>query len=191
MSNQPQFDVFLAHNSQDKPDIIQADDLSSAKGVDYTQLQNLLAVGKWKEADEETLAVMLKASGREAEGWLDEESIENFPCTDLRTIDQLWVKYSNERFGLSVQKHIWESVRGNPDASYETFCKFGDRVGWRVKDNWIDYPDEVIFSTSAPEGHLPLQLCSGLRCGCGDGIWVYGWCLGAGGLVSVLSRPDL
>ena len=36
-------------------------ELLSEKNVDYTQLRNLLAAGKWKEADQETLAVMLKA----------------------------------------------------------------------------------------------------------------------------------
>jgi hypothetical protein len=143
--------------TQEKPITeVQADDLSSQKGVDYTRLRNLLEAGEWKLADEETLAVMLKASDREAEGWLNVESIKNFPCTDLRTIDQLWVKYSNGRFGFSVQKRIWESFGGNPNADYEIYKKFGDRVGWRVKENWIDYPDDVIFSTSAPEGHLPL-----------------------------------
>lgn len=137
--------------------VIQADDLSSErKGVNYTQLRNLLAAGKWKEADKETLAVMLKASNSEKERLLDLESIKNFPCTDLRTIDQLWVKYSNGRFGFSVQKRIWESVGGTPNADYETVCKFGDKVGWRVKGNWIDNDEDIIFSISAREGHLPM-----------------------------------
>ncbi|MGA9382588.1 MAG: serine/threonine-protein kinase, partial [Phormidium sp.] len=70
-----------------------ADDLSSDKGVDYGKLRDLLKGGSWKEADEETLAVMLKVAGREKEGYLDRERIDKFPCTDLRTIDQLWVKY--------------------------------------------------------------------------------------------------
>ncbi|MDZ7960724.1 MAG: GUN4 domain-containing protein [Aulosira sp. DedQUE10] len=163
--------------TQEKPITeVQADDLSSEKGVDYTRLRNLLEAGKWQEADEETLAVMLKASGREKKDWLkgwlkgalNVESINNFPCTDLRTIDQLWVKYSNGRFGFSVQKRIWESVGGTPDADYETHRKFGDRVGWRVKESWIDYPDVGIFSTSAPSGHLPLWFfrrdSRGIRC---------------------------
>ncbi|WP_442935764.1 GUN4 domain-containing protein [Nostoc sp.] len=97
-------------------------DLSSEKDVDYTRLRDLLKAGKWKEADQETLAVMLKASGREREGWLDFKSIENFPCTDLRTIDQLWVEYSNGRFGFSVQKRIYGSVG-------KVYDEFGDRVG--------------------------------------------------------------
>ncbi|NMG21514.1 hypothetical protein DP116_19495 [Brasilonema bromeliae SPC951] len=136
-------------------------DLPSEKGVDYTRLRDLLAGGKWKEANQETLAVMLKASGREKDRYLDVESIENFPCTDLRTIDQLWVKYSNERFGFSVQKRIWKSVGGKPDANYETWEKFGDRVGWRkgmFTKQWQDY-EKLTFSTNAPWGHLPFTPC--------------------------------
>ncbi|MEH2009429.1 GUN4 domain-containing protein [Nostoc sp.] len=143
--------------------VIQEDDLSSEKRVNYTRLRDLLAAGKWKEADEETLAVMLKASSREKEGWFDYESINNFPCTDLRTIDELWVKYSDGRFGFSIQKKIYLSVGGKADGrgEYDDFWdKFCDRVGWKVKGNWIRDSDvafrdsDVAFNTSAPE-YLP------------------------------------
>jgi hypothetical protein len=125
------------------------DDLSSDKGVDYTHLRDLLKAEKWKEADEETLAVMLKVAGREQEDWLSFECIENFPCTDLRTIDQLWVKYSNGRFGFSVQKRIWSSVGKDLE-------KYGDRVGLRRGGKWAKYTD-FTFETHAPEGHLPVS----------------------------------
>ena len=85
----------------------------SAVGMDYINLRNLLASKKWPEADEETARVMLKVAGREKERYLDTESIEKFPCEDLGTIDQLWVKYSNGRFGFSVQKRIYQSLGGN------------------------------------------------------------------------------
>ena len=78
-------------------------ELKSAKGADYTQLWDLLAAQKWKKADEETARVMLQVANREEECWLDPESIDNFPCEDLQTIDRLWVHYSNGRFGFSVQ----------------------------------------------------------------------------------------
>ncbi|MEH2419596.1 MAG: GUN4 domain-containing protein [Nostoc sp.] len=126
-------------------------DLLSEKGVDYRRLRDLLKAGNWKEADQETLAVMLKASDREQKGWLDLESINNFPCTDLRTIDQLWVKYSDGHFGFSVQKRIWKSV----GKDYE---KFGDRVGWRkgifFNKEWLSYSD-LTFTKNSPQGHLP------------------------------------
>ncbi|MEH1909367.1 GUN4 domain-containing protein [Nostoc sp.] len=148
----------LEPNQVIQTNVIKTDDLSSDKAVDYTRLRNLLKAGEWKEADAETLGVILKAFGREAEAYLDYRSINNFPCTDLRTIDQLWVKYSNGRFGFSVQKRIWESVGGNPYAIlYEIFEHFGDRVGWRVEKDWIDN-EGVNFSTSAPEGHLPYSI---------------------------------
>ncbi|MEG4987482.1 serine/threonine-protein kinase [Microcoleus sp. BR0-C5] len=95
-----------------KPVAAETTRVISAVGMDYTNLQNLLAAKKWREADEETARVMLKVAGREKEGGLNTESIDNFPCEDLRTIDQLWVKYSNGRFGFSVQKRIYKSLGG-------------------------------------------------------------------------------
>ncbi|MFM9156775.1 MAG: GUN4 domain-containing protein, partial [Dolichospermum sp.] len=77
-------------------------------GMDYSKLRDLLKAGEWKEADEETRRVMLAVAKRENEGSLDVESIDNFPCADLRTIDQLWVKYSDGKFGFSVQKRIYQ-----------------------------------------------------------------------------------
>jgi len=142
-----------------------SNELSSEKCVDYTRLRDLLRDGVWIEADRETLAVMLKASGSEQNTSLDLGSISKLPCTDLRTIDQLWVKYSNGRFGFSVQKRIWESV--------EDYDTFSDRVGWRKwtkvvinkwfglkqqtekQIKWLTYSD-FTFDISAPEGHLPI-----------------------------------
>lgn len=154
------------------------DDLSSDRGVDYTNLRDLMAQGKWKEADQETLAVMLKVARREQHGYLRVEDIEKFPCTDLRTIDTLWVKYSKGRFGFSVQNRIWESVGGNRnhDADYETYCRFGYRVKWcvegdqprfdfdtcDVKTDWLEY-NSLTFSVEAPKGHLPSARCAWVR----------------------------
>lgn len=130
-------------------------ELVSEQGVDYTPLRNLLAAGEWQKADRETETVMIKASGRELDGWLSEEDLEMFPCEDLGIIDQLWVKYSNGRFGFSTQKRIWESIEGtNKDEDVEVWKQFGDRVGWRINDSWIGYRN-LTFSVDAPEGHLP------------------------------------
>lgn len=135
------------------------DDLSSERGVDYARLQNLLATGQWKKAEKETQAVMLEAAGQEREGWLklEEEDIANFPCTDLRTIDRLWVKYSNGRFGFSVQHRIWQRSQGLEETERATFRRFSVLVGWRVliPNSWIPY-DDLTFNLGAPEGHLPL-----------------------------------
>ena len=84
----------------------ETEELPSEKKVDYTDLRDLLKAGNWEKADEETHLVMLKASGREEEGWLNVKSMKNFPCTDLQTIDKLWVKYTTGR--LNYRK-TWRS----------------------------------------------------------------------------------
>lgn len=141
----------------------------------YRDLHNYLANGRWKDADQETYQVMLKVANRTEQRYLDIESIQKFPCEDLQIIDRLWVKFSLGHFGFSVQKQIYVEA-GNPlDGQYheETYERFGDRVLWRMKDDWISYTD-VIFDTSSPEGHLP---CA--------------WWWVVGGVCSLFSRRDL
>ena len=162
-----------------QPDI----ELKSAKGVNYHQLEQLLKAGSWKKADEETANKMCEVAGRTKEGYLRVEDINKFPCEDLRTIDQLWVKYSNGRFGFSVQKKIWLEVTCGPEVGdideYEIEFNLGDRVGWRKNDSWMDgwmNYDDLTFSILAPVGHLPV------RC-----VWVLQfWSLGAGSWSPVL-----
>jgi hypothetical protein len=136
-----------------------------------SKLRDLLGAGKWEKADEETLKIMLKVTDREKEGWLDVASIQNLPCEDLRTIDQLWLESSNGRFGLSVQKRIWKSEGGNLKADDKIYEAFGDRVGWRVNKNWLQI-DDLTFKPSAPVGHLPATAVrfGGLSWGV-DGFW--------------------
>lgn len=158
--------LFSGDRSEQKTEDI--DDLSSRVGIDYTQLRDLLKAGRWLEADQETTTLILKIAGREEKRYLDLESVENFSCIDLCTIDTLWVKYSHGRFGFSVQKRIWESIRdvsasdpvlaliignGNVAAS-QTCIDFANRAGWRLKDSWIDYSN-LIVEENAPNGQLP------------------------------------
>jgi hypothetical protein len=132
------------------------DDLQSEKGIDYAPLRDMLKAGKWHDADRATWRVMCAAAGRQEEGYLRVEDVERFPCEDLRTIDQLWVKYSDGKFGFSIQKQIWQEC-GSPK-NYNKEYKFRERIGWCVKNNknkWITYPNDVTYDISALKGHLP------------------------------------
>ena len=149
-------------------------ELLSDAGDNYTHLRDLLASGKWEEADEETRRVTLKVVGRENEGWLNENSITKIPCTDLRTIDKLWVEYSKGRFGFSVQKRIWKDEGGKPGVyNLAVYEKFGDRVGWRENDNWKLY-NELTFSSDSVLGHLPLGMSIGWGTGAIEFVGVEG-----------------
>ena len=159
----------------------------------YTHLRDLLAEGKWKEADKETGRLMLAVGYLTAEKkvrdgeWthagprtdcLDFRNLWYFPCKDLCTIDRLWLKYSNGRFGFSVQKRIISELGEDTisficssNTSYQEGLKkrelrgsFERRIGWytpdsedsagRMTSNLKTYND-FTFSMQAPHGHLP------------------------------------
>jgi hypothetical protein len=119
--------------------------LKSERGIDYTKLRDLLAAGKWWKADDETARVMLQASRRAV--WID---IDNFPCEDLRTINELWLHYSNGKFGFSVQKKIYQSLGGTNKYNAKVWQKFCQRIGWGILR-----PFGLVYSINAPTGHLP------------------------------------
>ncbi|MFN5066636.1 MAG: GUN4 domain-containing protein [Aphanizomenon sp.] len=140
---------------------------------DYSTLERLLAAGRWKEADEETSRVMLIVANREKEGSFDATSVDIFPCNEMRAIDHLWVKYSNGRFGFSVQKRIYRGVGATKNwYSDDIWDKFGNKVGWKKERRWLWlYVDEITFDLTAPEGHLPTG--HGIRSSWGNNGW--GW----------------
>ncbi|MBK1989878.1 GUN4 domain-containing protein [Sphaerospermopsis aphanizomenoides BCCUSP55] len=153
-------------------------ELKSDVGMDYRKLRDLLQAGNWKDADEETRRVMFAVAKRKEEGCLDTESIDNFPCADLRTIDQLWVKYSNGKFGFSVQKKIYQKeIKGGRTDIDEIWLAFGEKVGLNKGSHhdWLHYSD-ITFDIGSPEGHLPCKWMYFLE--------VYGW-------YALLSRRDL
>lgn len=119
---------------------------------DYQRLRTLLAAQHWQAADQETAKLMLKVSRRD--GWLRVADIETFPAQELHRIDKMWREYSRDRFGLTVQKQIWQSILDKQKSHWQAWCSFGDRVGWRVKGNWVSY-NRLQFSPDAPVGELP------------------------------------
>ncbi|MGD1807953.1 GUN4 domain-containing protein [Dapis sp. BLCC M126] len=133
--------------------------LNSNYEINYIRLRDLLAEGEWREADLETTAIMLKISGRESKGWLRTQDIINFPCHDLLKIDNLWVRYSNGKFGFSIQKEIWKSCGATKDNNYQindlgNYYYCGDKLGWKNQHQLLTY-DELRFDINAPKGHLP------------------------------------
>lgn len=156
----------------------------------YAQLDALLKAKKWKEADQETAQQMYRVMGRQKEGWLRVEDIEQFPCADLRMIDQLWMNYSNGKFGFSVQKKIWQEC-GSPTEYGKKWAVFGEAVGWKSKGltigpvgigaDWKSYYKLQAYlgdTSDAPDGHLPFAPVMGRL-----DIFASRWVL--------LSRPDV
>jgi len=156
--------TYLANQSWENQPIAKAE---------YSQLEQLLAAGQWKAADEETTNKMVEVAGTQKEGWLDDKDVENFSCPDLRAMDQLWVKYSDGRFGFSVQKRIYQSLGGTKEYNSKIWQAFAEVIGWKQKGEkgeWL-FESQLTFNTNAPQAHLPRR---GAR----------GW-LGGGGILGV------
>lgn len=162
--------------------------LKSEKGIDYTRLRDLLKAGEWKAADQETADQMLKAIGKEE--WWDVETKDllNFPCADLKTIDQLWVKYSKGKWGFSIQKQIYVECGAKLDGEYagnEIWREFCRRVGWGGKGgSYLNYSDLTFDLKNSSTGEFP-TLCVG-------GGWGWVWSVGlVGVVVGLFSRIQI
>ncbi|EAZ88775.1 GUN4 domain-containing protein [Crocosphaera chwakensis] len=123
----------------------------------YQKLEELLKNQQFKDADYETYRLMIETVGKEERQYFDPEDFDTFPGEELRTIDQLWVKYSKGKFGFSVQKKIYvDKLGGTRNYNEKIWYEFCDRVGWRKGGDYVSYSDltfELIDTT--PVGHLP------------------------------------
>jgi hypothetical protein len=126
--------------------------LRSERGIDYSGLQHLLAQRDFLQADRLTIEKLCELAGTESvqRKWLYFTEVENFPATDLQTIDALWFVHSEGKFGFAVQRELWLSVGKNWE-------KLWAKIGWKNANNWTRYPHEFTWDLTAPKGHLPLS----------------------------------
>ncbi|NES04300.1 MAG: GUN4 domain-containing protein, partial [Okeania sp. SIO2F4] len=118
-------------------------------------------------------------AGKNKDEKLSVLDIESFPCSELEKINQLWVDYSQERFGFSVQKSIYfdvvksiEEKFGKNRKYYKMIWQnFSDAVGWQVEGQ-AKYYNDLDFSLNAPIGHLPISWCVKFKVeNFGVGVW--------------------
>lgn len=129
--------------------------ISKATQINYSSLRNLLAAKRWQEADQSTLDLMLTSVNRNNEGWFSEDVVSDFPCDDLKIIDQLWSKYSDNRFGFQAQKEVYiKSGNDLLDYDVNNFKNFASTIGWYENNQWIPKAN-INYSETAPNGHLP------------------------------------
>ncbi|QYO63385.1 GUN4 domain-containing protein [Leptolyngbya sp. 7M] len=123
--------------------------LKTEKNIDFTNLVDLLATNRWKIANYETKRLLLQTVGEVGEeAGFTYELLEQISCTDLSTVDQLWLKYSKGHFGFSIQKLLYDEVG-------QSCSRLGDQVGWRKNGEWLICLDDLFYSLNAPTGHLP------------------------------------
>lgn len=134
----------------------QSKSISNIKEILYDDLENRLKNKELKAADEITSKIVWETANTWQAPSFRAEDSRNFPCQDLRRIDDLWTKYSDRRFGFSVQKRIWQSSEVNRD-----IIKFMSRVGWGRLDTNPNGNSTVVFLQTDlsrgtfEEGQLP------------------------------------
>ena len=105
-----------------------------------------------------TRDTLIEISGAKAKGrnFVYFTDVKNIPSTDLATMERLWNRFSNGKFGYSVQKKKWRQSKEN----FEVFCQ---KIGWTTKDGeverkkrWFGASEFIYNVEKAPEGHLPL-----------------------------------
>lgn len=126
----------------------------------YSQLRNLLIKGDFRGADIETTRIMLEVAQQERDS-LTPDDVAKYPCNSLQVIDQIWQKYSNQKFGFGIQLKTYYEVGGSIDTirtqDIDTLRKFADKVGWlneNQKPKFDEY-DDWDFSLNAPNGCFP------------------------------------
>ena len=138
--------------------------ISPKTGIDYTKLRNLLKEGKWSQADLHTSQiveqVVKSAKQQNKHVFIELKTIADFSCPDIRTVDYLWKKYSNDKFGFSPQQEVWQSVNQKDDFSTQTWRRFATEVGWKTGEvssgsGYLLHEQLDFEPAQAPEGHLP------------------------------------
>ncbi|MBD6616027.1 GUN4 domain-containing protein [Komarekiella sp. 'clone 1'] len=135
--------------------------------TDFSELEKFLAAQQWEKADKETFAILLNLCGSEnsPDGyWINEANIKNIKFSDLNYINYLWYKYSNGRFGYSIQKCIWQNITDNFEIDInniqnEEWQHFCEHLGWNTCFPALNFTD------SATEGHLPAIVGWGIASG--------------------------
>jgi peptidoglycan hydrolase-like protein with peptidoglycan-binding domain len=126
--------------------------------VDLTRLAIYLGGEQWKQADEETVRVLLKQVGKTVNDSFDRGDIEKIPCSYFTKIDALWQTHSQGKFGLTVQRHLWEKIAATTtgQSNEEIATKLGEEIGHYREGNWIIYSETIFDLNTAPVGHLPV-----------------------------------
>lgn len=138
--------------------------VSEVTKINYAPLQKLLKNKKWESADRATSQLIARiintAKTQNDNAFITVNMIADYACTDLGTIDLLWQKYSDNKFGLTPQQKAWVSSRQDNDFSSTTWRSFATKIGWKTGDvnqgsGYLLYDQLSFDPNKAPQGHLP------------------------------------
>ncbi|MEA5594682.1 GUN4 domain-containing protein [Rivularia sp. UHCC 0363] len=142
----------------------------------FSQLRGLLEAEEWEQADKETSHLILELYNLQSVGYISIKDFHDYYWGSsanefLQKIDKLWIDYSNEKFGFTVQLSIYKKLAGNKGVNsdlyrFDVLEEFETQVEWKtsgIYGYYCSYKD--IFKNfsidKAPKGQLPILRAGG------------------------------
>lgn len=129
------------------------DQLQVRDNFSTSKLEKHLSELDFRNADIETSKLFLTIVD-DTNKIFDQKLILHFPISLFQIIDSLWAKYSDNKFGFSAQRNIWDTLP-KKDSDYTKVEKFATLVGWKINDKWVKGSNSLNYTLIAPVGHLP------------------------------------
>lgn len=122
--------------------------LSNGRFINLEKLEDSLKNKDFQSANAQTKVLLFDIANlpNSKNRFENDESKKN-DCNGLKAIDTLWKKYSEGKFGLSIQKEILLDV--------QSWDRFVEKVGWQQNEKPLEDRFKLNYDISAPIGHLP------------------------------------
>ncbi|WJX45602.1 hypothetical protein P8452_32470 [Trifolium repens] len=136
---------------------------STSQNSSFELLKQHLSDKNFRQADEETRCLLIVLAGEAAQkrGYVFFSEVQFISETDLKTIDQLWREHSNNKFGYSIQKRLFEFIWELNDDTPEGHLPLTNALrGTQLLSNifnhpaFDDVPEEVEVSYGEGNGAL-------------------------------------
>ncbi len=123
--------------------------LPSGSLLNLKQLETYLKNEDFQNANQETGILLRKSANLPppTKKRFEKGDSQKINCQDLKLIDTLWKKYSNNKFGISIQKNILLDT--------QSWDRLVQKVGWKQNNKLLEDRSQLTYNLSAPRGHLP------------------------------------
>ncbi|MEB3340783.1 serine/threonine-protein kinase [Okeania sp.] len=131
----------------------------------YKHLDDFAAAGKWRKADQQNWQLINQVGDRDGNySYISKEEANNFSCSDLQRINQIWRERSNGKFGYTSQLEViqenGDTLKAVRDEDVRALRRFAIAVGWKTGtdedgNGYLLQEENLKFTIDAPKGHLP------------------------------------
>ncbi|MGK7939676.1 MAG: trypsin-like peptidase domain-containing protein [Crocosphaera sp.] len=123
-------------------------------------LEELLSKKRWIQANDKTWEMLVKEGDSNKDGVLDKNEVTHLSCETLRSLDDNWSRYSDQKYGFKEQWTSYTEFRGSipsNESNLDAYLQFANKVGWyQYRHNqWLTI-NKLSNSVSAKNGFFPV-----------------------------------